>query len=60
MFASKPQLAEGLLDRAHSARIRAFVAGDDVYGGRALRRGIRTLTISTAAGTVGGRSASSS
>src|SRR5262249_51928919 len=39
-FASKPQLA-GLLDRAHAAGIRAaFVAGDEVYGGRQLRRGI--------------------
>jgi SRSO17 transposase len=42
MFASKPQLAGGLLDRAHAAGIRAaFVAGDEVYGGRQLRRGIR-------------------
>src|SRR5438552_2181085 len=42
MFASKPQLADGLLDRAHSLGIRAaFVAGDEVYGGRELRRGIR-------------------
>jgi SRSO17 transposase len=42
MFATKPQLAGGLLDRAHSAGIRAaFVAGDEVYGGRELRRGIR-------------------
>jgi hypothetical protein len=33
MFATKPQLASALLDRAHSAGIRAaFVAGDEVYG----------------------------
>jgi SRSO17 transposase len=42
MFASKPQLADGLLEHAHSRGIRAaFVAGDEVYGGRELRRGIR-------------------
>ena len=42
MFATKPQLAGGLLDRAHAAGIRAaFAAGDEVYGGRQLRRGIR-------------------
>jgi SRSO17 transposase len=42
MSATKPQLADGLLDRAHSRGIRAaFVAGDEVYGGRQLRRGIR-------------------
>jgi len=42
MFASKPQLADGLLDRAHARGIRAaFVTGDEVYGGRELRRGIR-------------------
>jgi len=42
MFASKPRLADGLLDRAHARGIRAaFVAGDEVYGGRELRRGIR-------------------
>jgi SRSO17 transposase len=42
MFATKPQLASGLLDRAHYLGIRAaFVAGDEVYGGRQLRRGIR-------------------
>jgi SRSO17 transposase len=42
MFATKPQLAGALLDRAHSAGIRAaFVAGDEVYGGRQLRRDIR-------------------
>ena len=42
MFATKPQLAGGLLDRAQSLGIRAaFVAGDEVYGGRELRRSIR-------------------
>ena len=42
MFATKPQLADVLLDRAHRLGIRAaFVAGDEVYGGRELRRGIR-------------------
>ena len=42
LFAIKPQLASGLLDRAQSRGIRAaFVAGDEVYGGRELRRGIR-------------------
>jgi len=42
MFASKPRLAAGLLDRAHCLGIRAaFVAGDEVYSGRELRRGIR-------------------
>jgi SRSO17 transposase len=42
MFATKPQLAGGLLGRAHGQGIRAaFVAGDEVYGGRELRRGIR-------------------
>jgi len=42
LFASKPQLADVLLDRAHAARIRAaFVAGDEVHGGRELRRSIR-------------------
>jgi SRSO17 transposase len=42
MFAIKPQLAGALLDRAHALGIRAaFVAGDEVYGGRELRRGIR-------------------
>jgi SRSO17 transposase len=42
MFATKPQLASALLDRAHALGIRAaFVAGDEVYGGRELRRSIR-------------------
>jgi hypothetical protein len=42
MFATKPQLAGDLIERAHAAGIRAaFVAGDEVYGGRELRRGIR-------------------
>jgi SRSO17 transposase len=42
MFATKPQLAGTLLGRAHSRGIRAaFVAGDEVYGGRDLRCGIR-------------------
>ena len=42
MFATKPQLAGGLLDRAQSLGIgAAFVARDEVYGGRELRRGIR-------------------
>src|SRR5271165_579871 len=42
MFATKPQLADALLARAHDRGIRtAFVAGDEVYGGAELRRGIR-------------------
>jgi SRSO17 transposase len=42
LFATKPQLASGLLDRAHRLGIRAaFVAGDEVYSGRELRRSIR-------------------
>ena len=42
MFFPKPQLANGLLHRAHCLGIRAgFEAGDEVYGGRELRRGIR-------------------
>jgi SRSO17 transposase len=42
LFATKPQLAAGLLDRAQSLGIRAaFVVGDEVYGGHQLRRGIR-------------------
>jgi SRSO17 transposase len=44
MFATKPELAEALLQRAHERGIRAaFVAGDEVYGGRGLRRAIRAL-----------------
>src|SRR5215813_8186988 len=42
MFATKPQLAASLLGHAQSLGIRAaFVAGDEVYGGRELRRSIR-------------------
>jgi SRSO17 transposase len=42
MFATKPELAGDLLTRAHERGIRAaFVAGDEVYGGRQLRRAIR-------------------
>ncbi len=42
MFATKPQLAGSLIERTHSRGIRAaFVAGDEVYGGRELRRDIR-------------------
>jgi hypothetical protein len=42
MFTAKPQLAGALPDRAHALGIRAaFVAGDEVYGGRELRHGIR-------------------
>ena len=42
LFATKPQLADVLLDHAQTLGIRAaFVAGDEVYGGRELRRGIR-------------------
>jgi SRSO17 transposase len=42
LFATKPQLAGVLLDHAHTLGIRAaFVAGDEVYGGRELRRSIR-------------------
>src|SRR5690242_18091050 len=44
LFATKPQLAGALLKRAHSRGIRAaVVAGDEVYGGREMRRGIREL-----------------
>jgi len=46
LFASKPQLAGELLERAHSAGIHAaFAAGDEVYGGRELRRRIRQLAM---------------
>jgi SRSO17 transposase len=42
MFATKPELAGRLLQHAHDQGIRAaFVAGDEVYGGRDLRKGIR-------------------
>jgi SRSO17 transposase len=42
MFATKPQLADGLLQHAHDRGIRAgFTAGDEVYGGLDLRTGIR-------------------
>ena len=41
-FATKPQLAGDLLQHAHDQGIRAgFVAGDEVYGGRDLRKSIR-------------------
>jgi SRSO17 transposase len=44
MFATKPELAGALLARAHERGIRAsFVTGDEVYGGRDLRRAIRAL-----------------
>lgn len=43
MFATKPELADELLERAHQRGIRAaFVTGDEVYGGRELRRAIRS------------------
>jgi len=42
MFKTKPQLAGDLLQHAHDQGIRAgFVAGDEVYGGRDLRKSIR-------------------
>ena len=42
LFATKPQLASDLLDRAQSLGVRAaFLAGNEVYGGRELRRSIR-------------------
>ena len=38
MFASKPQQAGSLIERAHFRGIgAAFVAGDEVYGGRGSR-----------------------
>jgi SRSO17 transposase len=41
-FETKPQLAGQLLQHAHDQGIRAgFVAGDEVYGGRDLRKSIR-------------------
>jgi SRSO17 transposase len=43
MFATKPELAGDLLARARERGIRAaFVAGDEVYSGRQLRRAIRS------------------
>jgi SRSO17 transposase len=46
MSATKPQLAGQLLDHAHQRGIRAaFVTGDEVYGGRDLRRAIRSRGI---------------
>ena len=42
MFATKPQLADDLLQHAHDRGIRAgFIAGDEVYGGLDLRKSIR-------------------
>src|SRR5580692_4846124 len=42
MFETKPQLAGHLLQHAHDRCIRsAFIAGDEVYGSRDLRQGIR-------------------
>jgi SRSO17 transposase len=42
VFKTKPQLAGDLLQHAHAQGIRAgFVAGDEVYGGLALRKSIR-------------------
>jgi SRSO17 transposase len=44
MFATKPELAGALLQRAHERGICApFVAGDEVYGGRGMREAIRGL-----------------
>jgi SRSO17 transposase len=41
-FKTKPQLAGDLLQHAHDRGIRAaFIAGDEVYGGLELRKGIR-------------------
>jgi SRSO17 transposase len=41
-FATKPQLADDLLRHAHDQGIQAaFTAGDEVYGGLSLRKGIR-------------------
>jgi SRSO17 transposase len=42
VFATKPQLADGLLQHACDRGIRAaFIAGDEVYGGLDLRKSIR-------------------
>ena len=44
MFATKRELARALLRRARQRGIRAaFVTGDEVYGGRDLRRAVRAL-----------------
>jgi SRSO17 transposase len=44
MFATKPELAGALLQKARQRGIgAAFVTGDEVYGGRDLRRAIRAL-----------------
>jgi SRSO17 transposase len=46
MFATKPQLAADLLERAHERGIRAaFAPGDEVYGGRELRQAIRARSM---------------
>jgi SRSO17 transposase len=46
MFATKPQLAGDLLERAHERGISAaFVTGDEVYGGRELRQAIRSRSV---------------
>ncbi|WP_331731529.1 transposase [Streptomyces sp. NBC_01718] len=43
-FATKPQLAGDTLEAAHDSGVRtAWVAADEVYGGRDLRRRICTL-----------------
>jgi len=42
MSATKPRLAEGLLDAPQSLGIRAaFLIDDEMFGGRQLRCGIR-------------------
>jgi SRSO17 transposase len=47
LFATKPQLADGLLADAHRHGINArFVTGDEVYGGRELRQSIRSRDMS--------------
>lgn len=44
VFATKPQLAGDMLEAAHNSGVRAaWVAADEVYGGRELRGRIRTL-----------------
>jgi SRSO17 transposase len=43
-FATKPELAAGLLARVRATRLPArWVAADEVYGGRDLRTRIREL-----------------